>query len=65
MSLTLVSVPIGNLDDITLRALETLKGAQAIICEELKPARVLLKKKGIDEKPLYTLNEHSKDFDIL
>ncbi len=64
MSLTLVSTPIGNPDDITLRAIETLKVSQSIICEELKPARVLLKRLCIPEKPLYELNEHSQESEL-
>jgi 16S rRNA (cytidine1402-2'-O)-methyltransferase len=62
MSLTVVATPIGNYLDITLRAIETLKSCDAIICEELKPARVLLKRIGIEpsSKLLYQLNEHSK-----
>ncbi len=47
MGLTLVSVPIGNLGDITLRAIETLKTADFIICEEIRPAETLLKRFGI------------------
>jgi 16S rRNA (cytidine1402-2'-O)-methyltransferase len=64
MSLTVVSTPIGNFQDITLRAIETLKNADAIICEEIKPARVLLKRLGIDEKELFPLNEHSQKADL-
>jgi 16S rRNA (cytidine1402-2'-O)-methyltransferase len=64
MSLIVVSVPIGNYGDITLRAIETLKEAEAVICEEMRPARVLLKRIGIDEKALFQLNEHSRSADL-
>src|SRR5438046_298584 len=64
MSLIVVSTPIGNLGDITLRAIETLKEADVIICEEFKPARVLLKRLGILEKELFQLNEHSRPGDL-
>jgi 16S rRNA (cytidine1402-2'-O)-methyltransferase len=64
MSLTIVSTPIGNYGDITVRAIETLTSCDVLICEELKPARVLLKRLGLGEKPLHQLNEHSKPQDI-
>ena len=38
-----VTVPIGNPEDITLRCLNTLKNAEVIIAEQVKPARKLLK----------------------
>lgn len=64
MSLVMVSTPIGNFQDITLRALETLKTCDVLICEELKPARILLKRLGIEEKELFQLNEHSRQADL-
>ena len=57
--LYIVSTPIGNYDDITLRALKILKEVDFIVCEELKPARRLLAHYGI-EKELITLNEHNE-----
>jgi 16S rRNA (cytidine1402-2'-O)-methyltransferase len=65
MSLQLVSVPIGHPDDISLRALRTLKEAEVIIGEETKPLFQLLKHHGIPRPPMAEfLNEHSKDVDI-
>jgi len=58
--LYLVSTPIGNLDDITLRALNVLKSVDFIICEELREARRLLAHYQID-KELVTLNEHNEN----
>jgi 16S rRNA (cytidine1402-2'-O)-methyltransferase len=58
--LFLVATPIGDYDDITIRALNILRQVDIIICEELKPARRLLAHYKI-EKPLFTLNEHNEE----
>ena len=58
--LYIVATPIGNPDDITLRAVETLKSADAVVCEEYKPGSTLLKKLGIEGKELVLLNEHNE-----
>jgi len=58
-TLYIVSTPIGNYDDITLRALNVLKGVDFIICEEFKEGNRLLRYYGID-KPLEALNEHNE-----
>ncbi len=55
----LVSTPIGNYDDITLRALKILQEADFIVCEEFKEARRLLSRYKI-EKELIALNEHNE-----
>ena len=60
MSLFVVSVPIGNKNDITLRAIETLRNADFLICEERKVAFPLLKRLDV-EKELYELNEHTEE----
>lgn len=57
--LYIVSTPIGNYDDITLRALKILKDVDFIICEEYKPARRLLSHYEIT-KELIPLNEHNE-----
>lgn len=57
--LYIVSTPIGNYDDITLRALKILRESDFIICEEFKEARRLLSHLKID-KELFSLNEHNE-----
>jgi 16S rRNA (cytidine1402-2'-O)-methyltransferase len=59
--LYMVATPIGNFQDITLRALDVLRSADAVICEEYRIGSTLLKKLNIPEKPLLTLNEHNED----
>ena len=56
--LYLVSTPIGNLRDITLRALETLAGADVIACEDTRVTRKLLEHYGI-ATPLTPYHEHN------
>lgn len=58
-TLYIVSTPIGNYDDITLRALDRLKSADFLVCEEYKTARRLLSHYKID-KELFPLNEHNE-----
>ena len=58
-NLYLVSTPIGNYDDITIRGLNILKKADFIICEEYKEARRLLSHYQIS-KELISLNEHNE-----
>ncbi len=58
--LYIVSTPIGNYEDITLRALNILKQVDFIICEEFKEARRLLSHYKI-EKELFSINEHNEE----
>ena len=56
----IVSTPIGNYEDITLRALRILKEVDFVICEEFKEARRLLSKLNIN-KELFSINEHNEN----
>lgn len=58
--LYIVATPIGHPKDVTLRAIEVLNAVQAVICEETREGSTLLKKLGIAEKELVTLNEHNE-----
>ena len=57
--LYLVATPIGNLDDMTFRAIETLKNVDIVVYEERKEGSRLLRHFGI-EKPVESLNEHNE-----
>lgn len=59
--LYIVATPIGNPQDITLRALEILKSADRIICEERRIGSTILRQLKIGEKPLVELNEHNEE----
>ncbi len=58
--LYLVSTPIGNLGDMTIRGLETLAGADIIACEDTRVSRVLLDRFGIVTRP-YAYHEHNAE----
>lgn len=59
-TLSIVSTPIGNYSDMTLRAIRLLSEADSIICEEYKETKRLLSFFDI-EKELVSLNEHNRD----
>src|SRR5512138_1320170 len=56
--LYLVATPIGNLTDISLRALEVLAGADVIACEDTRVTRKLPERYGITT-PLTAYHEHN------
>lgn len=57
--LSVVSTPIGNLGDMTLRAIETLKTCAAIVCEDTRVTGQLLKHLGLEKKELISLHGYS------
>jgi 16S rRNA (cytidine1402-2'-O)-methyltransferase len=56
--LYIAATPIGNLDDMTLRAVEALKSADLILCEDTRVTKVLLDNYEI-AKPLLSYHQHS------
>ena len=75
--LTLVPTPIGNLEDVTLRALEAIKSADVILCEDTRVAKKLLEllisrnilelpneqnpKEFMDSKQIKSFHSHNQD----
>ncbi len=58
--LYIVATPIGNIQDITLRALEILKNTDVILCEERRQGTTLLKRLDIPFRELLLVNEHNE-----
>lgn len=59
-TLYVVATPIGNLKDITYRAVEILNQVDYILCEDTRTSKTLLKHYHI-EKPLISFHEYNKD----
>jgi 16S rRNA (cytidine1402-2'-O)-methyltransferase len=58
-ALYIIATPIGNLEDITLRALRVLREADLILCEDTRVTKKLLDRYEI-QKPLLSYHHHSK-----
>ena len=65
--LYLIPTPIGNLEDITLRAIRILKEADVILAEDTRTSRVLLNHLGIDKRLLshHQHNEHQSTPEVI
>jgi 16S rRNA (cytidine1402-2'-O)-methyltransferase len=57
--LYIVSTPIGNLADMTQRAVETLRAVRRVLAEDTRRTAILLKHYGIST-PLYSAHEHNE-----
>jgi 16S rRNA (cytidine1402-2'-O)-methyltransferase len=58
--LLIVGTPIGNLSDLSPRAIEALRSADFILCEDTRHTRKLLTHFGID-RPMRSFHEHNED----
>src|SRR6476660_3669910 len=59
-ALVLVGTPIGNLGDLSPRAIEVLAVADLICCEDTRRTGRLLQHAGLDKRPLLTVNDHTE-----
>jgi 16S rRNA (cytidine1402-2'-O)-methyltransferase len=66
-ALYLVATPIGNLEDVTLRALRVLREADLVLAEDTRRTRVLLDRHGISARPrsLHAHNEAMRTQEVL
>ena len=60
-ALYIVPTPIGNLDDITLRAIEVLKNATLIAAEDTRHSKILLDKLGISGTRMISCHDHNEE----
>lgn len=61
--LTIIATPIGNLDDISKRAIDSLNNADLILCEDTRVTKKLLDHYNI-KKPLQSLHQHTDESKI-
>ena len=61
MPLVLVGTPIGNLGDLSPRAVEALAAADAICCEDTRRTGRLLQHAGVPRTPLIVVNDHTEE----
>lgn len=62
-TLSVIATPIGNLEDITLRALRTLRECGVVFCEDTRVTAKLLARYEI-RKPLHRLDQHASAGDV-
>jgi 16S rRNA (cytidine1402-2'-O)-methyltransferase len=58
--LYIIATPIGNLQDITIRALDVLRNVDVVLCEERREGTTLMKKLDIPDKEILLVNEHNE-----
>ena len=63
-TLYVVATPIGNLGDVTLRAIDVLKTCHRIAAEDTRQSKKLLSHLGISGKPVDALHAHSSERDV-
>ncbi len=61
MSLVFVPTPLGNLRDVTLRALDALRAADLIVAEDTRVARRLLRGLGLEGREIWSYREQNSD----
>src|SRR4051794_19268195 len=59
-ALVLIGTPIGNMGDLAPRAIEELRTADLICCEDTRRTGRLLQHAGLDKRPLLTVNDHTE-----
>ena len=60
----LVGTPIGNLGDLAPRAVEALRSADTICCEDTRRTGRLLQHAGVERPPLVVVNEHTEGREV-
>jgi 16S rRNA (cytidine1402-2'-O)-methyltransferase len=60
MPLLVCATPIGNLEDVTIRVLEALREADAVLCEDTRRTKVLLDRHEIRARSLVTVHRHNE-----
>ena len=60
MPLLVCATPIGNLEDVTIRVLEALRKADAVLCEDTRRTKVLLDRYEIRARSLVTVHRHNE-----
>lgn len=58
--LYVIGTPIGNLEDITFRAIETLKNVDTVVCEDTRTTKILLDRYNLSKKTL-SFNSHASE----